>query len=88
MQGNTVDSNIIHRPAKVDALANYQGLAAISAGKSHTLALTSAGDVLSFGLQTYGRLGRADADTSSDGSLAPGRVIVPAEDAVSSIIAG
>ena len=44
---------------------------AIGAGKAHTLALQDDGSVLSFGLQTYGRLGRSDAATDSDGHLAP-----------------
>ena len=40
----------------------------IASGEHHTLALTSAGGVLSFGRPTYGRLGRAGVNVASDDS--------------------
>jgi len=41
-------------------------IVAIGAGQHHTLALTSTGAALAFGRPTYGRLGAAGADPSSD----------------------
>ena len=61
---------------------------AIGAGKAHTLALQDNGSALSFGLQTYGRLGRSDAATDSDGHLAPGPVSGLDEIRAASVIAG
>jgi regulator of chromosome condensation len=50
-------------------------VASIGAGQHHTLALTSSGVALAFGRPTYGRLGAAGADPSSDeGAVAPVRV--------------
>jgi len=50
-------------------------VASIGAGQHHTLALTSSGVALAFGRPTYGRLGAAGADPSSDeGVVAPVRV--------------
>lgn len=73
LQGNTVDLNILQRPTAVTSFTGG-AIAAIGAGKAHSLALTSDGRLLSFGLQTYGRLGRNAADVRSDAALPPGPV--------------
>ena len=59
------DEGPFYAPQKLDALSNA-GIDAISSGEHHTLALTKAGKVLSFGRPTYGRLGRADVDAGKD----------------------
>ena len=92
MQGNSVDSNTVQMPTRVTSLEDMvkgkdEKVDCIAAGKSHTLAQTSAGNVFSFGLQTYGRLGRADADPSSDQSLPPGQVEVKDDDSSATHIA-
>jgi len=60
-------------PKRVGALAK---VAAIAGGEHHTLALTRAGEVLSFGAPTYGMLGRSnvDAAASSAANHAPSPV--------------
>jgi hypothetical protein len=73
VQEGHVDANTIHRPLLVRSLGGHT-IKAVSAGKCHTLALTSAGQALSFGLQTYGRLGREDADVGLDQPLTPGPI--------------
>lgn len=75
------------RPKLVESLEGHS-VNAIGAGKAHTLALTEDGAVLSFGLQTYGRLGRKEANTSSDKPLGPGRVEVADEATVMAVAAG
>ena len=52
------------------------------------MALQDDGSVLSFGLQTYGRLGRSDAATDSDGHLPPGPVSGLDNIRAASVIAG
>ena len=82
-----MEDNLIPRPKLIGSLDGHN-VTQIGAGKAHTLALTKEGEVLSFGLQTYGRLGREEADTSSDKPLAPGIVEVPAGDVVMAVAAG
>lgn len=52
-------------PRRVDALSR---VAAIAGGEHHTLALTRAGAVLSFGAPTYGMLGRSNVDAGASSS--------------------
>lgn len=73
LQGATVEQNIVQRPTLVSSLSNEQ-VKQLEAGKAHSLALTEQGKLLSFGLQTYCRLGRADANPNSDAPLQPGPV--------------
>ena len=87
MQDGKVEDNLVPRPKLIGSLEG-KSVTQIGAGKSHTLALTKEGEVLSFGLQTYGRLGRAEANTSSDKSLGPGKIVLPTEDEVIAVAAG
>ena len=87
LQDSKVEDNLVPRPKLVSLLEGL-GVDTISAGKAHTLALTHKGLVYSFGLQTYGRLGRKDADTTSDKPLGPGLVEISEEDSVVALAAG
>lgn len=84
-----MEANLIPRPKLVGSLASH-AVAEVGAGKAHSLALTESGRVLSFGLQTYGRLGRKEADNGSDQPLTPGEVQLglAAGDAVTNVSAG
>ncbi len=46
-------------------MPSLRGVAALAGGEQHTLALTKAGALLSFGAGTYGMLGRSKVDTST-----------------------
>ena len=87
MQGATVEANIIQRPTLVASLSDHQ-IKLLEAGKAHSLALTQQGSLLSFGLQTYGRLGRTAANPNSDAPLAPGQVDGVEDVDIASIVAG
>lgn len=86
-QDGKVEDNLVPRPKLIGSLEG-RTVTQIGAGKAHTLALTKEGEVLSFGLQTYGRLGRKEANTSSDKPLGPGIVELPGEDRVIALGAG
>ena len=87
VQDGKVEDNLVPRPKPIGCLEG-KSVTQIGAGKAHTLALTEEGEVLSFGLQTYGRLGRKEANTSSDKPLGPGLVELPGEDGVIAVAAG
>ena len=81
-----MEGNSIPRPVLVNTLT--ERVAAVGAGKTHSLALMENGSVQSFGTQTYGRLGREDADIRSDGALPPGPVSNLAGVVATNVIAG
>ncbi len=87
MQDGKVEDNLVPRPKLIASLEGHS-ITHIGAGKAHTLALADEGEVLTFGLQTYGRLGRQEADTSSDKPLAPGLVELPVGGKVIAVAAG
>ena len=55
----------IYAPERVAGLSKFD-IVKIAGGNQHTLALTRAGNVLSFGRTTYGRLGRLNDDYKSN----------------------
>ncbi|PSC70525.1 fructose bisphosphate aldolase [Micractinium conductrix] len=55
----------IYAPTLVKALEG-KGAKLVRSGQHHTLVLTEAGMLLSFGRPTYGRLGQRDAEVSTD----------------------
>ncbi len=79
--GSTADSAV---PVKVDLPAGTR-VTAVAAGAGHSLAVTSTGAVLSWGLNLYGALGNGGTGGSSD---VPVNVSLPAGTTVTAVAAG
>ena len=82
-----MESNSIHWPRLMESVGE-QTIKAVSSGTTHTLVLDTDGRVSSLGKQTYGRLGRRDADCNSDAPLGPGPVDNLEDVKVTGVVAG
>ena len=66
--------NVVYVPRRAPLLEGRQ-ITSFAPGEHHTLAITAAGSLLSFGRPTYGRLGRTDVDVAQDDAVhEPGEV--------------
>ena len=63
-----VEVNAVYAPRRVPLLEGRQ-VKAIVSGEHHSFAITACGALLSFGRPTYGRLGRADVDVTTDDAV-------------------
>mmetsp|Transcript_7662 Transcript_7662/g.15589 ORF Transcript_7662/g.15589 Transcript_7662/m.15589 type:complete len:511 (-) Transcript_7662:134-1666(-) len=79
--------NGFYEPKIIQSLSGKM-ITAIEGGEHHTIALTSEGQVLSFGRPTYGRLGRKDVDVASDEPYDLPAPVTGIEGKVASIAAG
>eukprot|EP00959_Pyramimonas_sp_CCMP1952_P012694 268415-Pyramimonas_sp.AAC.1 len=79
--------NGFYEPTLIQSLSG-KTITAIEGGEHHTLALTSEGEVLSFGRPTYGRLGRKEVEVNSDEPYDVPAPVRGIEGKVASIAAG
>jgi len=82
-----MDSHSVHWPCLVEGLQG-KTVKAVSSAATHTIALDTTGRVTTFGKQTYGRLGRRDADVESGEPMEAGPVDNLDDVPVTGVVAG